>query len=108
MKRTAPTFTSLGMHFVNVSATEVATVLVEVNVRGLLSLHARRLCKSKRGMATVSHGTVRVTLATPTDRELAHKVWLREAGDEASINSLLRMNDNLVQENAVLRAALKK
>ncbi len=100
-------FTSLGMHFVNVSKTEVATVLVEVNVRGLLAVHARRLCKSKRGMATVSSGTVRITLATPGDRELAHAVWLREAGDERALQVILNENDRLQREIEVLKSALK-
>lgn len=95
------------MHFVNLSRTEVATVLVEVNVRGLLAMHARRLCKSKRAMATVSSGTVRIALATPDSRELAHKVWLREHGEEAAQQGLLNMIDRLTTENALLRKALK-
>jgi hypothetical protein len=107
MKSQGPTFTSLGMHFVSVSAKDVVTVLVEVNVRGLLSLHARRLCKSKRGMACLSSGTVRMTLATPTDHEAAHAVWLREAGDEKAIHSLLQMNERLEREVSILKSQLK-
>lgn len=68
--RVQPVFTNLGMHFVQ-AGSEVVLVQVEVNVRGLLSLHARRLIKSRRGMATVSSQTVRMTIATPEGQETA-------------------------------------
>ncbi|MES2697263.1 MAG: hypothetical protein V4773_27610 [Verrucomicrobiota bacterium] len=69
-QRPAIVFTNLGMHFVDAGA-EVVTVQVEVNVRGLLAVHARRLIKSKRGVANVSFGTVRMTLASTDDKEKA-------------------------------------
>lgn len=70
MKRAAPVFTDLGMHFVDTGA-EVVLVQIEVKVRGLLAVHARRLIKSKRGTANVSQGTVRMSIATPDDQERA-------------------------------------
>lgn len=68
--RKAPVFTNLGMHFVD-AGSELVLVEVQVNVRGLLALHARRLIKSKQALATVGRGTVRMSIATPDDQERA-------------------------------------
>lgn len=104
MKRPAPIFTNLGMHFVNVSADKVALVQVEVNVRGLLSVHARRLCKSKRGMACLSGGAVRMILATPEDREIASVVEMeaKTAAIETNLlhNELTRQRHELHRTRA--------
>lgn len=81
MKRVAPTFTNLGMHFV-AAGSEVVLVQVEVNVRGLLAVHARRLIKSKRGTANLSQGTVRMSIASPDDQERAARA--REQAEEMS------------------------
>lgn len=88
MKRPPAVFTNLGMHFLHVSAEHVALVQVEVNVRGLIAVHARRLCKSKRGLACVSSGTVRMTLATPDSQEAAAVVARQAIEKDAEIGRL--------------------
>ncbi|QYM80252.1 hypothetical protein K0B96_06460 [Horticoccus luteus] len=66
----SPVFTNLGMHFVDAGA-EIVLVHVDVNVRGLLALHARRLIKSKRALATLGKGTIRMSIASADDQERA-------------------------------------
>lgn len=102
VKKSPPVFTSLGMHFVNVSADQVVLVQVEINVRGLLAVHGRRLVKSKRGAASASSGTVRMTLATPGDREIAHAV----AHSPGFANE--RVVHEVMNENDALRAKLDR
>lgn len=107
MKRPAPVFTNLGMHFVNVSANQVVLVQVEVNVRGLLAVHGRRLCKSKVGKASASSGTVRMTLATPDDREIAHAVAHSPAFiNERAAHDAMSENERLLTELTRLRHEL--
>lgn len=88
MKRNPPVFTNLGMHFLQVSADKIVLVQVEVNVRGLIAVHARRLCKSKRGLACVSSGTVRMSLATPDCKEAATVVALQAVEKDDEIERL--------------------
>ncbi len=104
MPRTPHSYTNLGMHFVNVSAEEVVLVQVEVNLRGLLAVHGRRLVKSKRGIASASSGTVRMTLATPGDREIAHAV-AHSPGftNERDLHDALEENERLHREITRLR-----
>ncbi|MBI5689291.1 MAG: hypothetical protein HZC55_04280 [Verrucomicrobia bacterium] len=80
-KRAAPVFTNLGMYFVD-AGVEIVLVQVEVNVRGLLAVHARRLIKSKRGAANLSRGTVRMSIASAGDQERAARA--RETAEELS------------------------
>lgn len=104
MKRPAPVFTNLGMHFVNVSADRVVLVQVEVNVRGLLAVHGRRLVKSKSGRACLSSGAVRMSLATPDDREIAHAVAHSPTFiNERAAHEALSENERLHTEITPLR-----
>jgi len=96
-KRPAPSFTNLGMHFV-AAGREVVLVQVEINVRGLLAKNARRLIKSKRGVACLSGGAVRMTIATPDDQEKAHR--------EAEIVRRCEDYDRMAQENVRLYSEL--
>jgi hypothetical protein len=90
VKRIAPTFTNLGMHYVY-DGVQCVLVQVEVNVRGLLAVHARRLIKSKRGQANLSRGTVRMSLASPDDQERAREA--QRVKEEMA--ELLRENQSL-------------
>lgn len=106
MSRVQPVFTNLGMHFVSAGA-EVMLVQVEVNVRGLLSLHARRLIKSKRAMASVSSGTVRMTLATPDSQEKA--VAVREVVAKCDdYDRMAELNCGLYAEVGRLRSLVRQ
>ena len=111
MKRAAPQFTNLGMYFVDAGA-EVVLVQVEVNVRGLLAVHARRLIKSKRGIANLSQGTVRMTVATPDDQEKAQRAHAiavkcedhdRMAAENIQLHSEVGKLRRLLQDRAFAR-----
>ena len=95
-RKKAPTFTSIGMHFVQVSGAEIVLVAIDINVRGLLAVHARRLCKSKRGIATCCRGTVRMALATPADREIAAGLMVHKQNTTGYVSQLSRMRNGLL------------
>ncbi len=104
MKRAAPVFTNLGMHFV-AAGLDVILVQIEVNVRGLLAVHTRRLIKSKRGVANVSFGTVRMTIASPDDKEKAARAHEIATRCE-DYDRMAEQNINLLAENGLLRSEL--
>lgn len=106
MKRTPPQFTNLGMHFV-AAGSDVVLVQVEVNVRGLLAVHARRLIKSKRGTANISFGTVRLTVATPDDQERAHRAH-EVATKCEDYDRMAEQNTALLAENGLLRQLINE
>lgn len=106
MKRAAPVFTNLGMHFV-AAGSDVVLVQIEVNVRGLLAVHARRLIKSKRGVANVSFGTVRLTVATPDDQEKANRAHVMATKCD-DYDRMAEQNINLHAENGLLRQLINE
>lgn len=58
------------MHFMPAPDETPVLVSIEVNVPRLLAILAKRVGKSKRGVASIGRGSVRVALATPEAREV--------------------------------------
>lgn len=70
LNKPAQRLTSLGMHYVPAPDGTPVLVLIEINVPRLLATVGEKVCRNKCGMSAGCKGSVRLSLATPRDREI--------------------------------------